>query len=47
MGQYFIAVNEDKKEFIHPHTFGDGLKFFEIVMSGGGFLGALAYLMRR
>ena len=20
MGQYFIAVNEDKKEFIHPHT---------------------------
>tara|TARA_R110002020_G_scaffold16849_3_gene59496 strand:+ start:706 stop:1149 length:444 start_codon:yes stop_codon:yes gene_type:complete len=47
MGQYFIAVNEDKKEFIHPHRFGDGLKFFEIVANGCGFMGALGYLLRR
>ena len=47
MGQYFIAVNEDKKEFIHPHRFGGGLKFFEIVASGCGFMGAVGYLLRR
>lgn len=31
MGQYFKAVNLDKKEFIHPHKLGSGLKLWEIV----------------
>lgn len=47
MGQYFIAVNEDKKEWLHPHRFGDGFKFMEFAMSDSGFLMGLALLMRR
>lgn len=47
MGQYFIAVNEDKKEWIHPHRFGDGLKFMEFSMSASGFLMGLALLLRQ
>jgi hypothetical protein len=30
MGQYFMIVNIDKKEFVHPHRIGAGLKFWEI-----------------
>ncbi len=29
MGQYYIIVNTDKNEFIHPHSFGDGMKLGE------------------
>ena len=29
MGQYWIPVNLDKKEFIHPHKLGSGLKLME------------------
>lgn len=29
MGQYFIPVNVTKKEYIHAHAFGDGLKMGE------------------
>jgi hypothetical protein len=47
MGQYFIAVNEDKQEWIHPHRFGDGMKFLELALSGGGFLAGLAVLLRK
>lgn len=47
MGQYFIAVNEDKREFIDPHVFGDGLKFQEFSCSSSGFLAGLALLLRR
>tara|TARA_R110002020_G_scaffold232807_2_gene444323 strand:+ start:172 stop:591 length:420 start_codon:yes stop_codon:yes gene_type:complete len=46
MGQYFIAINRDKREWLHPHRFGDGMKFFELTMSGGGLLAGLAYLLR-
>jgi hypothetical protein len=47
MGQYFVGVNETKKEFIHPHRFGDGLKFLEFSSTGSGFLAGLALLLRR
>ena len=46
MGQYFIAVNTTKREFIHPHNFGDGQKFLEF-SEGGSFLGGLALLLRQ
>jgi hypothetical protein len=29
MGQYWYCVNLDKKEFIHPHALGAGLKLWE------------------
>lgn len=29
MGQYHLTVNIDKKEFLDPHTLGDGLKLVE------------------
>ena len=29
MGQYHYTVNLDKREFIHPHKLGDGLKLVE------------------
>ena len=35
MGQYHIIANLDKKEFIHPHQLGDGLKLREF--SSGGY----------
>jgi len=47
MGQYFIVVNLDKKEFIHPHKFGDGLKLLEFGCSSHGTLTALALLLRK
>ena len=46
MGQYFLAVNETRREFIHPHRFGGGLKFMEFSSSGSGFLAGLAVLLR-
>ncbi len=42
MGQYFQVVNLDKKEKLHPHAFGDGLKLME--MASGGY-GVLAWKM--
>ena len=47
MGQYFIGVNETKCQWIHPHRFGDGMKFREISNTGGGFMAGLALLLRR
>lgn len=29
MGQYFLIVNVTKKEYVHPHNFGNGLKLGE------------------
>lgn len=29
MGQYWMAVNLDKKEFVHPHKLGCGMKLWE------------------
>jgi len=46
MGQYFIAVNHSKREWIHPHRFGDGLKFPELCGSSHGMLAGLAHLLK-
>jgi hypothetical protein len=45
MGQYYLVVNLDKKEFIHPHKFNDGLKLMEFGTSGTGTMAALALLL--
>lgn len=45
MGQYFIAVNETKHEYLHPHELGDGLKALELL--SGSTPAALAWLMLR
>ena len=44
MGQYYKIVNLDKKEYLHPHTFGDGLKLLEFG-DGGLTMTALAVLL--
>jgi len=45
MGQYFIIANTTKKEFLHPHYFGQGLKFAEFPSDGVGAMTALAHLL--
>lgn len=44
MGQYWIPVNLDKKEFICPHKLGSGLKLWEQLASSPGTGGALIVL---
>ena len=46
MGQYFVIVNLDKKEYIHPHKLASGLKFWEILASNSAPR-ALAFLLRQ
>ncbi len=45
MGQYYKVVNLDKKQYLHPHNLGDGLKLMEFGSSGGGTMMALAILL--
>jgi len=45
MGQYYLIVNIDKKEYIYPHKFGDGLKLLEFGVSACGTLTGLAILL--
>ena len=45
MGQYWLPVNVDKREFLDPHKFGDGLKFMEFGASPSGTMNALAVLL--
>ncbi len=45
MGQYHYVCNLDRREFLHPHRFGDGLKLKEFGGSGGGTMAALAGLL--
>lgn len=40
-----MPVNFDKKEFIYPHAFGDGLKMLEFGCSGNGTLTGLTILL--
>ena len=47
MGQYFYIVNLDKKEYLHPHCFGDGLKLMEFGCSSNGTMTALTFLLRK
>lgn len=45
MGQYYLTVNLDKQEYIHPHKFNDGLKLVEFGSSGMGTMFGLAALL--
>lgn len=46
MGQYHLTINLDKREFLSPHTLGDGLKLLEQGLSGpGGITTALHVLL--
>jgi len=44
MGQYWIPVNLDKREFINPHKLGAGLKLWEQLVNHPGTGGALVVL---
>lgn len=44
MGQYWLPVNLDKKEFIHPHKLGAGLKLWEQLANHPGTGAALIIL---
>lgn len=45
MGQYYYIVNIDKKQFLHPHKFNEGLKLMEFGCDGCGILTALTVLL--
>ncbi len=45
MGQYYYIVNIDKKQFLYPHKFDDGLKLMEFGQSSGGTLLGLTILL--
>lgn len=45
MGQYYKIVNLDKKEWLHPHKFEDGMKLMEFGLSGMGTMSGLAILL--
>ena len=45
MGQYFVVANTTKKEFLHPHKFGSGLKFLEFTLDDCGVMSGLAHLL--
>lgn len=45
MGQYYLIVNIDKKEFIDPSKLGDGIKLLEIVGDRSFSLAGLALLL--
>lgn len=45
MGQAFVLVNFDKKQYIHPHKMDDGYKLGEIAFSSGGTSTALCLLI--
>ena len=45
MGQYYKLVNLDRKEFLNPHDWGDGVKLMEFGCSGNGTLAVLAGLL--
>ena len=45
MGQYYKVVNVDKKQYLHPHRFGDGLKLLEFGCGSEGTMTGLAVLL--
>jgi hypothetical protein len=45
MGQYYVAANLDKKEFLSPHACGDGAKLMEIALSTMSTMSCLAILL--
>ena len=45
MGQYYKVCNKTKKEYLNPHTFGNGLKLMEFTSDGSGVLQGLSLLL--
>lgn len=45
MGQYHIVANLDKKQWLHPHHMGDGMKLLEFGCSREGTMTGLAILL--
>jgi hypothetical protein len=45
MGQYYKIANLDKKQYLHPHRCGDGLKLMEFSLGSCGTMSALAILL--
>lgn len=45
MGQYFMAVNLTKREYLHPQRIRTGAKFWEWCVNPGA--GVFPYLLRR
>lgn len=45
MGQYYTAVNMDKRERLYSHSFGSGLKLMESSYVGNGYMEALSWLL--
>lgn len=45
MGQYYRVVNLDRKEYLVPHDFSDGMKLLEFGGSSAGTMAALASLL--
>lgn len=45
MGQYHVPVNLTKREYLEPHTLGDGIKLMEFGQSGFRTMFALGYLL--
>jgi len=45
MGQYYKVVNLDKKEYLHPHKFDDGMKLLEFGCSREGTMTGLSILL--
>jgi hypothetical protein len=46
MGQYYLVVNLDKQQYLHPCRLGDGQKLLEFA-DGGATLTALAILLAK
>jgi hypothetical protein len=45
MGQYYKIVNLDKRQYLHPHKFGAGLKLMEFSGKGDSIMQAVAILL--
>jgi len=45
MGQYYMTVNIDKKQYLNPHRFGSGLKLLEFSCDSCGLMTGLAILL--
>jgi hypothetical protein len=45
MGQYYKIVNLDKRQYVHPHRLGNGVKLLEFGCSAMGALTAVAILL--
>jgi len=45
MGQYYKVINLDKKQFLNPYAFGEGIKLLEFIPASCGALTGLGILL--